>query len=99
MSEDEAQQPSEQDSAEEEEGSASKNEDWTKALVRLALAAEVQRKPLTRDLIREKVLGKAPRSAFKEVFDLAQRELRSVFGMELVELPAPEKKTLQEKRG
>jgi len=39
------------------------------------------------------------RAPFKSTFDAAQRELRSKFGMELVELPGKERVTLKEKRG
>lgn len=43
------------------------------------------------------VLGNQGRS-FKRVFDLAQKQLREVWGMELRELPVREKMTLHEKR-
>ncbi|KAF2160449.1 hypothetical protein M409DRAFT_70417 [Zasmidium cellare ATCC 36951] len=66
-------------------------------LVRLALALEFQRRPLRRSDISEKVLGPNGRQ-FKHVFNQAQIHLRTVFGMELVELPAKEKVTLQQKR-
>lgn len=36
---------------------------------------------------------------FKEVFLEAQNMLRDVFGMEMMELPAREKVTLQQRRG
>lgn len=36
---------------------------------------------------------------FKQVFAEAQGMLREVFGMEMVELPARERITLQQKRG
>lgn len=39
------------------------------------------------------------RVPFKRVFDLAQNQLRVVFGMEMVELPGREKVTLKEMRG
>jgi len=48
--------------------------------------------------VSEKVLGSAGRQ-FKKVFEQAQMELRTVFGMEMVELPAKEKITVQQKRG
>lgn len=69
-----------------------------KKLVRLALACEYQRRPIRRADVSEKVLGSQGRQ-FKKVFEEAQIELRSVFGMEMVELPAREKITLQERRG
>lgn len=68
-----------------------------KKLIRLALALEFQRKPLRRGDISEKVLGPNGRQ-FKSVFSEAQRQLREVFGMEMVELPAKEKVTLQQRR-
>lgn len=36
---------------------------------------------------------------FKEVFEQSQKELRRVFGMELVELPMREKTKLSQRRG
>lgn len=69
-----------------------------KKFVRLALACEYQRRPIRRADISEKVLGSQGRQ-FKKVFEQAQQELRSVFGMEMVELPAREKVTLQQRRG
>lgn len=68
-----------------------------KKLVRYALACEYARIPIRRDGIRDKVLGNNPR-AFKKVFDGAQLSLRRVFGMEMVELPVKEKRTLREKQ-
>ncbi|KAK5122243.1 hypothetical protein LTR85_004153 [Meristemomyces frigidus] len=68
-----------------------------KKLVRLALACEYQRKPIRRSDISEKVLGTAGRQ-FKAVFAQTQLQLRSVFGMEMVELPAREKVTLAQRR-
>ncbi|KAI1493949.1 MAGE family-domain-containing protein [Biscogniauxia mediterranea] len=68
-----------------------------KKLVRYALACEYARIPIKRDGIREKVLGNNPRS-FRRVFDGAQAQLRSVFGMEMSELPMREKRTLREKQ-
>jgi hypothetical protein len=44
------------------------------------------------------VIGKQ-RGAFKRTFEAAQKQLRSKFGMEMVELPAREKVTMKEKRG
>jgi hypothetical protein len=69
-----------------------------KKLVRLALASEYQRRPIRRADITEKVLGSQGRE-FKTVFEQAQTDLRAVFGMELRELPAKDKVTLQQRRG
>jgi melanoma-associated antigen len=69
-----------------------------KKLVRLALASEYQRRPIRRADISEKVLGSQGRQ-FKTVFERAQTDLQAVFGMELRELPAKDKFTLQQKRG
>ncbi|KAI1452613.1 MAGE-domain-containing protein [Annulohypoxylon moriforme] len=68
-----------------------------KKLVRYALACEYARIPIRRDGIRDKVLGSNSRS-FKRVFEGAQSQLHKVFGMEMVELPAKEKRTLKEKQ-
>ncbi|TVY81117.1 Non-structural maintenance of chromosome element [Lachnellula suecica] len=68
-----------------------------KKLVRYALACEYQRVTIKRAGISEKVLGNQPR-AFRRVFDLAQKQLRTKFGMEMVELPQREKVTLKAKR-
>jgi len=43
------------------------------------------------------VLGKQHR-VFRRVFDAAQKQLRSKFGMEMVELPQREKVTIKAKR-
>lgn len=69
-----------------------------KKLVRLALACEYQRRPIRRTEISEKVLGDNGRQ-FKAVWARAQDQLSHVFGMEMFELPAREKVTLQQKRG
>ncbi|TVY37054.1 Non-structural maintenance of chromosome element [Lachnellula subtilissima] len=68
-----------------------------KKLVRYALACEYQRITIKRTGISEKVLGKQPRS-FKHVFEAAQKQLRTKFGMEMVELPQRERVTLKAKR-
>ncbi|KAI0848227.1 MAGE-domain-containing protein [Daldinia vernicosa] len=68
-----------------------------KKLVRYALACEYARIPIKRDGIRDKVLGSNTRS-FKRVFEGAQAQLQQVFGMEMVELPVKEKRTLKEKQ-
>lgn len=44
------------------------------------------------------VLGNNGRGSFKRVFEAAQKQLRSKFGMEMIELPAREKVTLKDKR-
>ncbi|KAL2069310.1 hypothetical protein VTL71DRAFT_15648 [Oculimacula yallundae] len=68
-----------------------------KKMVRYALACEFQRKSIKRQDISDKVIGKQ-RGAFKKVFELAQIQLRTKFGMEMVELPVKEKHTAKEKR-
>ncbi|KAI1198277.1 MAGE protein [Nemania serpens] len=68
-----------------------------KKLVRYALACEYARIPIRRDGIRDKVLGAHARS-FRRVFDAAQEQLQKVFGMEMVELPVREKRTLKDKQ-
>lgn len=50
-----------------------------------------------RDLTAKTVLGDRSR-AFRRVFDGAQKTLRAVFGMEMVELPVRDKLTKEEKR-
>ncbi|KAI1766013.1 MAGE-domain-containing protein [Hypoxylon sp. FL1150] len=80
------------------EGSGDGMEDQqVKKLVRYALACEYARIPIKRDGIRDKVLGNNPRS-FKRVFEGAQAQLQKVFGMEMLELPVREKRTLKEKQ-
>jgi hypothetical protein len=44
------------------------------------------------------VIGKQ-RGSFKRVFDAAQIQLRTKFGMQMVELPTKERTTLKDKRG
>lgn len=68
-----------------------------KKLIRLALASEYIRQPLKRTDISSKVLGTQGRM-FKSIFDQAQRELREIFGMQLVELPMREKTKLSQRR-
>ncbi|KAH7099029.1 MAGE-domain-containing protein [Auriculariales sp. MPI-PUGE-AT-0066] len=55
------------------------------ALVRLALATEFKRSALKRDDIVKKAL-KGDGKSFKEVFALAQSQLKKIFGYELVEI-------------
>ena len=81
------------------EGADSSHHQMVKKMVRLALACEYQRRPIRRVDISEKVLGNTGGRKFKAVFNAAQMELRSVFGMEMVELPAREKVTVAQKRG
>jgi len=45
------------------------------------------------------VIGKQRGNNFKRIFDSAQQQLRTKFGMEMVVLPAKEKITLKDKRG
>ncbi|KAL4405355.1 MAGE family protein [Colletotrichum abscissum] len=93
------------DESAEEEGSengavdaeASAEDQLSKKLVRYALACEFSRTPIRRDGIKERVLGDQGR-AFRKVFDLAQQQLRLVWGMELRELAVREKFTMAEKR-
>ncbi|RDA94004.1 hypothetical protein CP533_5025 [Ophiocordyceps camponoti-saundersi (nom. inval.)] len=68
-----------------------------KKMVRYVLSCEYSRTTIRREGIKERVLGNQGRS-FKKVFDLAQKQLRAVWGMELRELPVREKMTLHEKR-
>ncbi|KAK4200303.1 MAGE family-domain-containing protein [Triangularia verruculosa] len=70
-----------------------------KKMVRYALACEYSRTPIRRDGIKEKVLGPNGRQ-FKAVFAGANKQLRAVFGMEMVELPAKDKNlmTTEQKR-
>ncbi|KAL1974014.1 hypothetical protein VTN31DRAFT_5574 [Thermomyces dupontii] len=69
-----------------------------KKLVRLALACEYSRQPIRRTDINAKVFGEQGTRQFRTVFDRAQQELRALFGMQMVELPAKEKVTIRERR-
>ncbi|KAK6714269.1 hypothetical protein SNK04_005220 [Fusarium graminearum] len=75
----------------------SADEQLAKKLVRYALSCEFSRTIIRRDGIKERVLGNQGRS-FRRIFDLAQKQLREFWGMEIRELPVREKVTLQEKR-
>ncbi|KAI6369987.1 hypothetical protein MCOR25_004330 [Pyricularia grisea] len=75
------------------EGDGSIESQLIKKLVRYALACEYSRTPIRREGIRDKVLGAHGRS-FRNVFEGAQKQLRAVFGMEMVELPVRDKTTL-----
>lgn len=66
----------------------------TSKLVRLALSAEYARIPIRRTDIATKVLGDNNSRHFKAVFDGAQKELQSKFGMQLIELPGREKEKM-----
>ncbi|KAK3396073.1 MAGE family-domain-containing protein [Sordaria brevicollis] len=70
-----------------------------KKLVRYALACEYSRTPIRRDGIKERVLGIHGRE-FKKVFAGAQKQLRAIFGMEMVELPTRDRSllTVEQKR-
>jgi hypothetical protein len=70
-----------------------------KKMVRFALSSEYSRLPIRRSDISTKVLGEQGSRDFKTVFEQAQRELRSKFGMEMTELPAREKATVAQRRG
>lgn len=65
--------------------------------MRLALACEYSRTPIRRAEITAMVLGLHSRS-FRSVFADAQEKLQEVFGMEMVELPAKGKVTIQQRR-
>ncbi|KAJ9652059.1 hypothetical protein H2198_008683 [Neophaeococcomyces mojaviensis] len=76
-----------------------------KKLVRLALSAEYSRQPIRRTDINAKIL-KDPASGgnvsarvnFRTVFNGAQKTLRDVFGMEMVDLPSRERTGLADRR-
>lgn len=68
-------------------------------MVRLALASEYSRLPIRRSDISAKVLGEQGARQFKIVFEQAQKELKTRFGMEMSELPAREKTTITQRRG
>ncbi|CAD6582265.1 MAG: hypothetical protein ASARMPREDX12_000890 [Alectoria sarmentosa] len=76
----------------------SSNDQMVKKLVRLALASEYSRIPIRRADISAKVMAPNTGRQFKHVFTEAQEQLRSVFGMELTELPVKEKITISQKR-
>ncbi|KAK2601015.1 hypothetical protein N8I77_010498 [Diaporthe amygdali] len=87
----------EADEGEDGEQAESADGQLIKKLVRYAMACDFSRAPIRRDGIKEKVLGDQSRS-FRRVFDGAQKTLRAVFGMEMVELPVRDKLTKEEKR-
>lgn len=74
----------------------------TKKLVRLALSSEYARQPLRRVTIDAKIMRDAAsfgnKVQFRTVFNEAQKTLRNIFGMELVDLPRSEKTDINERR-
>lgn len=70
-----------------------------KKLVRLALACEYSRQTIRRTDISTKVLGEGGSRHFKLVFLDAQKTLKDVFGMQMVEQPNKEKVTISQRRG
>ncbi|KAL0640841.1 hypothetical protein Q9L58_000148 [Maublancomyces gigas] len=80
-----------------EDSSSTYKDHLVKKFVRFALASEYTRQPLKRVDINSKVLGSRGRM-FKEIFEQSQKELRHIFGMELVELPMREKTKLSQRR-
>jgi melanoma-associated antigen len=74
-------------------------ETMVKKMVRLALSCEYSRLPIRRGDISTKVLGEAGGRQFKFVFERAQVELRTKFGMQMEELPSREKFTISQRRG
>ncbi|TAQ85960.1 hypothetical protein B7494_g5727 [Chlorociboria aeruginascens] len=78
------------------DGEAESDEQVVKKFVRYALACEFSRQPITRVGIREKVLPKQ-RVPFKRIFDTTQRQLRTNFGMQMVELQSKDKVTLKDR--
>lgn len=87
------------DSENGDSGAPSSLDAMVKKMVRLALASEYSRLPIRRTDISAKVLGEQGTRQFKIVFEQAQKELRSRFGMEMSELPAREKTTISQRRG
>lgn len=85
------------DATEETQGGSSHGQ-MVKKLVRLALASEYSRQAIRRTDITAKVMAPNTGRQFKHVFAEAQDQLRSVFGMELTELPQKEKVTISQKR-
>ena len=72
-----------------------------KKLVRLALASEYSRIPLRRTDISTKIFRDGNSQSarqFKGIFAEAQKQLKNVFGMQLVELPSKEKTSLKDRR-
>ncbi|CAI7574435.1 unnamed protein product [Penicillium manginii] len=86
------------DSEDGKSGAPSSLDAMVKKMVRLALASEYSRLPIRRTDISAKVLGEQGTRRFKVVFEQAQKELKTRFGMEMVELPAREKTTISQRR-
>ncbi|KAH8907402.1 MAGE-domain-containing protein [Coniochaeta sp. PMI_546] len=63
-------------------------------LVRYAIACEYSRTPVRREAVRDKVYEGESMRNFKVVFDLAQKQLRTIFGMQLVEQPTKDRSLL-----
>ncbi|KAI4205329.1 MAG: hypothetical protein LQ346_001477 [Caloplaca aetnensis] len=80
------------------QGAGSSHEQMVKKLVRLALASEYSRQPIRRTDITAKVLAPNTGRQFKPIFELANHQLRSIFGCEMTELPQKEKVTVSQKR-
>lgn len=85
--------------------SQSQTQNMVKKLVRLALSAEYSRQPIRRTDINAKILkdpasggGTNSRVNFRAVFNGAQKTLRDVFGMEMVDLPSRERTGLADRR-
>jgi melanoma-associated antigen len=70
-----------------------------KKMIRLALACEYSRVPIRRADISAKVLGETGTRQFRSVFEKAQAELRTKFGMQMEELPSREKFSISQRRG
>lgn len=79
-------------------GDSSTHGQMVKKLVRLALACEYSRQSIRRADITSKVMAPSTGRQFKLVFEDAQHRLRTVFGIEITELPRKEKVTIRQKR-
>ncbi|KAH6992557.1 MAGE family-domain-containing protein [Fusarium venenatum] len=95
--EDNDQEPSDAEMDGDRSQMQSADEQLAKKLVRYVISCEFSRTIIRRDGIKERVLGNQGRS-FRRILDLAQKQLREFWGMEMRELPVREKVTLQEKR-
>lgn len=91
--------PEAEDSDEGNSQAATSLNTMVQKMVRLALSSEFARLPIRRADVSAKVLGEQGTRQFKPVFESAQRVLQSVFGMEMIELPAREKVTISQRRG
>lgn len=74
----------------------------SKKLVRLAISSEYARQPLRRTDINVKIMKDATSAGtkipFRNVFNDAQKTLRDIFGMELVDLPSRERTDINNRR-